>query len=248
MAQIVYYVDRRRLRSAVEPAVVQRADRQLRQRARRLGRPADGRADRAARDRLQPQRHPHPLPRRPASMATVGGRADAQPEHGHPGVVELRAAAVRAERPRRRHDGRAAAALPGHRVASTVEADQFDEWLAPVFRRRAVDDDRRRWTIIARRVRRDRDAGRPAHRGRHRPPARAGATRRRADGRAGDRPPGQVPRRGRAGHRRPPAAAAPPRRPASTRPERTTVAARTTSPRSSASSSPSARHADRAVG
>ena len=50
-------------------------------------RPAHGRAHRAARRRHQPQRHPHPLGRRPARWSPSEVVPDAQPEHGHPGVV-----------------------------------------------------------------------------------------------------------------------------------------------------------------
>ena len=92
------------------------------------------------------------------------GRADAQPEHGHPGVVELRAAAVRDERPRRRParpSSCGASAPPGalDRRGRPVRA----RGSPPVFRAARFDDDRR-----ARRSSRDvyaddRDAGRPAH-------------------------------------------------------------------------------------
>ena len=51
------------------------------------------------------------------TMAIDRRRADTEPQHGHPGVVELRAAAVRDERPRRRPDGRAAPPAPGGRTA-----------------------------------------------------------------------------------------------------------------------------------
>ena len=41
-----------------------------------------------------------------------GGRAEPQPEHGHPGREQFRAAAVRAEGPQRRRGGRSDAAVP----------------------------------------------------------------------------------------------------------------------------------------
>ena len=61
LAQIPYYVTGQ---VAVGARVhVRRADRQLRQRARRLVRAAHGHADRAVHHRLEPQRHPHPVGR-----------------------------------------------------------------------------------------------------------------------------------------------------------------------------------------
>ena len=54
--------------------------------------------------RLEPQRHPHPRGR-DGFDAGHRGRADDEPEHGHPGVVELRAIAVRAQWAGRWHDG-----------------------------------------------------------------------------------------------------------------------------------------------
>ncbi len=56
---------------------------------------------------LEQQRHPHPLGRRRVAGGRAG-RAHLQPVHGHPGVVQPRAAAVRAVRARRRPHGRAA--------------------------------------------------------------------------------------------------------------------------------------------
>ena len=138
-------------------------------------------------------------------MIDRAGRADAQPEHGHPGVVELRAAAVRDERSRRRaappsscerfRDGRPTRrrARPAARVRRRVVPG------------RAVDDDRDARRDRPR-ARRDRDADRPAHRHRHVAAARALAGR--APGRdAGDGAPGEVPRRRRAGDRHPAGAA-----------------------------------------
>ena len=89
MAQIVYYVTT--ARSLRRPDHGVRADRQLRQRLRRLGGPADGRADRGLHRRVQRERHPHPLRQRRRHVDRHR-RADAEPVDGHPGVVELRAA------------------------------------------------------------------------------------------------------------------------------------------------------------
>ena len=133
-------------------------------------------------------------------MADGRGRAHAQPEHGHPGVEQLRAAAVRALRPRRRGGGRDHAALPGRRRASrwtpTAWACCASTGPGPASTTRPPP------TVIARTARAPGPAGRPAHRGR---PGRRRAGPRRpvgADGGAGHGPPGQVPRRGRGGHRR----------------------------------------------
>ena len=52
-------------------------------------------------------------------MSTRRRRADAQPVDGHPGVVELRAAAVRDERPRRARTGEQLRAVPRRRARST---------------------------------------------------------------------------------------------------------------------------------
>ena len=101
---------RRRPRRAAPAGQLHRADRQLRRHLRRLGREADGPADRPAGDRHQPERHPAPHaddrrapPRRRAALD--------QPVDGHRGQLQLRAAAVRALRPRgsgrRAADGRA---------------------------------------------------------------------------------------------------------------------------------------------
>ena len=62
MAQVVYYVTSARALGGPDHGV--RADGQLRQRVRRLGRPPHGHADRGLRHRLQRQRHPHPLRQR----------------------------------------------------------------------------------------------------------------------------------------------------------------------------------------
>ena len=66
---------------------------------------------------------------------TIGEVApDAQPEHGHPGVEQLRAPAVRAVRPRRRRRRRADGAVPGRGRASTVDAERLgllrEQWSA----------------------------------------------------------------------------------------------------------------------
>ena len=109
MAQVVYYVVATDLLRGPHRRV--RAQRQLRQCVLGLDRQADGRADRSAGDRLERQRHPRPVRERQRHEHRTG-RAVAQSLDGHPGLVELRAAAVRDERPRRRHDRRAAPSLP----------------------------------------------------------------------------------------------------------------------------------------
>ena len=80
--------------------LVRGAHRQLRQHLLRLDRRADGPADRPAGDRLEQQRHPHPVGRRRFADRAAGG-AHLQPVDGHPGVVQPRTAALRAARPRR---------------------------------------------------------------------------------------------------------------------------------------------------
>ena len=79
---------------------VQRADRQFRQRPGRLGGAAHGPADRAADRRLQPQRYPCAVPGEQRHVDRGGG-AEPVAEHGHPGQLEFRAAAVRAAGARR---------------------------------------------------------------------------------------------------------------------------------------------------
>ncbi len=127
-------------------------------------------------DRLQRQRHPHPLRQR-RRHDHVGGRADAQPEHGHPGVVELRAAAVRDERARRRADRRAAAALPrgrapGRRGRPVRRVDRTGRSAPRAATTTAT------LAEIGDVYAATRDAGRPAHGDRHRRRSRLGATRR----------------------------------------------------------------------
>ena len=94
-----------RARRALAPGRLRRADRQFRRRLRRLRRASDGPADRAADRRDQPQRHPGAL-LRDRRLPRGRGRADHEPEHGHPGREQLRAPAVRPVR-RRRRRGRA---------------------------------------------------------------------------------------------------------------------------------------------
>ena len=100
MAQVVYYVTRPRALGGPITACVPTGNFGnvfAGWVARRMGAPIDGL-------RRSP---PTPTTSSPASSTTATcrmrrRRADAQPEHGHPGVVELRAAAVRDERRRRR--------------------------------------------------------------------------------------------------------------------------------------------------
>ena len=106
-AQIPYYVGLGpRPRRARPRGRLRRADRQFRQCAGGLGGAADGPAGGAPRHRLEPQRHPHPLPRRQRHDG-AHGRTQPLAEHGHPGQLEFRAAAVRAAGPRRARDRRA---------------------------------------------------------------------------------------------------------------------------------------------
>ena len=93
-----------------------RAEWQLRQCVLRLDRQEDRCADRSVVGRLECQRHPHPLLQRQRD-AHSPGRAVAESLDGHPGVVELRAAAVRDQRPRRGPDHRTAPTIPGQRIA-----------------------------------------------------------------------------------------------------------------------------------
>ena len=179
-----------------------------------LDRAADGRADRPASS--SPRNTNDILTRffNDNDMTHRAGRADAQPAHGHPGVVELRAAAVRDERPRRRDDGRAAAALPRDRPAdgrarparrrsstacSAPTASTTTQTLDVIAR-----DVRRDARCCSTRTRRSRvGAARAASRGDVRPTVVTLATAH----------PAKFPDAVRAGDRRPPAAAAAPRRP-----------------------------------
>ena len=102
-AQVAYYVWATASLGG-RGARVRRAHRQLRQRALRLGRARLRHAARAARDRLERQRHPA-APARERAAGDARRRAHAQPEHGHPDLVEPRAAALRALRPRSRAHG-----------------------------------------------------------------------------------------------------------------------------------------------
>ena len=106
-AQAVYYFTAAvALGAPHRRGVVLGADRQFRRRARRLRREAHGAAGRAADGRDQRQRHPRPHahqrplrdPRRDAHDLAIDG---------HPGLLELRAPAVRGPRPRRRRGARA---------------------------------------------------------------------------------------------------------------------------------------------
>ena len=133
-----------------------------------------------------------------------------QPEHGHPGVVELRASPVRDQRARRGTDRRAAATVPGQGQprARARPAGGVDRRIVPgrqLRRQRHALRDRPGPT-------RDRTAHRSAHRDGH--GGGAIARQRSSDRHAGDRPSRQVPRRRRAGDGCAPAPAGAPRRPA----------------------------------
>ena len=108
MAQIVYYVvaAERLGRRKGGRARVHCADRQLRQRVRRLRGASDGRADLAVRRGIESQRHPHlVLHRRHDDHRR--GPPDVVAEHGHPGVVQPRTPALRVARAQRRGGRRA---------------------------------------------------------------------------------------------------------------------------------------------
>ena len=82
---------------------VQRSHRQFRQCPGGLGGAADGAAGGAADRRVEPQRHPGAVPGVERHVDGAG-RAVAVAEHGHPGQLQLRAAAVRTAGPRCRGD------------------------------------------------------------------------------------------------------------------------------------------------
>ena len=132
---------------------------------------------------------------------------DLEPQHGHPGLQQLRAPAVRAVRPRRRGGRRPDRRRFGETGASRSEPNGLARGAAAV-RGRRVDDDGDRCAPSPRPARDAaslidphtavgvRGGAREAPRGRER-----------ADRRAGHRPSGQVPRCGRARHRHSAAAA-----------------------------------------
>ena len=167
----------------------------------------DGRADPRLHRRVEHQRHPDPLHQRRRHV-DPGRGAHLEPIDGHPGVVQLRAPAVRDERSRRRAHRRAARPLPG---TGTARA-----------RSRPAGGVRRR-TLPGCHVRRRRDARRDrqgprrhrvccstrtlprARRLQRCSPARPTTT----GDHARDRPPGQVPRRRRTRDRPSPGACPP---------------------------------------
>ena len=163
--------------------------------------------------RLQPQRHPRALPR-DGRDGDGAGRAVASPEHGHPGVEQFRAPAVRA---------RAAATAPrvaGHDAPTSAAAAacKLDRDAACAAARAVRAAPRRRRDD----ARHDppRLSRRPASSSIRTPPSasrrpRRGATARVAAGGARHRASGEIPRRGRARDGRAAAAAAAPRRPLS---------------------------------
>ena len=102
VAQIVYYFTAAVSLGAPAPAGdLRRPHRQFRRHLRRLRGQAHGPAHRQPRDRHQLQRHPRPHPR-DRRLRDRHGRPDHQPVDGHPGLVQLRAPAVRGAGPRRR--------------------------------------------------------------------------------------------------------------------------------------------------
>ena len=175
-------------------------DRQFRRRVRRLCRRAHGASGRPAHHRDQRQRHPGAHARE-RHLRGPRGRADHLAVDGHPGVVELRAAAVRGERPRSR--SRCAARWPRSpsRGGSPCPARALGEMRAAVHRRprlrgRDRGDDPHH-------AARDRLPDRSPHRRRHRGRREGDARSRRPDGGAVDRPSGEVSRCRRGRLRRP---------------------------------------------
>ena len=140
MAQIVYYVTTARALRRADHGV--RADGQLRQRLRRLGRPADGRADRRLHRRLQRQRHPHPLRQRRRHV-DAPGRADARARSWTSRCRRTSSAccSMMNDGDGAAH-GRAAGALPRDRPARASTADARERWITGAFR--AARSDRRR--------------------------------------------------------------------------------------------------------
>ena len=183
------------------PGVVRRSQRQLRQRPGRLVRQADGPGRRSPGRGQQPQRCADPLLRdRPAG--DPGRRAVAQPQHGHPGLVQLRAGSC-GRRPAATAEAVAALLADLRRVGSVEVPAAWREVIDADFVGARLDDD---GTIdrIAATPRRHRARRRPPHRG------RAGRSRpvrpaRHTDDQPGHRRSRQVPRRRRAG----PSASAP---------------------------------------
>ena len=146
------------------PLDVLRAHRQLRQRVRRLDRPAHGCADRPARGRLATPTTSSPGSCDSNDMSARRRGADAQPEHGHPGVVELRAAAVRDERSRRRHRPPSSCSGSGPPAGSRSRPTSAPSGSTGVPGARV--DDTETLDVIASHVRGDGHAARSAHRGR----------------------------------------------------------------------------------
>ena len=179
VAQTVYYVCGRAGAGRAGPrSRVRRADRQFRQRlagyvARQMGLPigrlivASNRNDILA--RVLPRRRHGAQARRALALAL----------DGHPGLVELRAAAVRPARPRRCGD-RAGRAPTSARAAGSRSIRLRVDRARQLFGAGSALDE---GTLaeIRRRLRDDRRDSRPAHRRRHRRGARGGAALPRAD-------------------------------------------------------------------
>ena len=129
---------------------------------------------------------------------TIGARrAEPQPQHGHPGVQQFRAAAVRADRPRRRRGARRHRA-PSARAARCRRPRRNGRARAQLFTAHRVDDEATRATI-AETWQRTGELLDPhsavARGGGAGGAARPGV----ADGGARLRPSGEIPRGGRAG-------------------------------------------------
>ena len=164
----------------------------------------DGRADRAAASSAATATTSSPAGSTPARSSTERGRADAQPEHGHPGVVATSSACCSScSAATARAIAELMARFRGRGLASTAPPAD-----CRAVRRRPASTTTRRSQVIA-----DVYAARRLPRSTRTPrsasarPAAAPARRDGADGVPGHRPPGQVPRRGRGGHRHPARAA-----------------------------------------
>ena len=144
MAQIVYYFwAALKLGAPERPVAFTVPTRQFRQRLCRLRRAADGPADRALRRRRPTATTSWRASSRPARMTIGRRRADLQPQHGHPGLEQLRAPAVRPLRPRRQGAGRGDGGLPQHRHAQGRR--QCAGRRARAVRRRPRSTTRARW-------------------------------------------------------------------------------------------------------
>ena len=188
-------------RGGRSPGRLRRAHRQLRQRLRRVRRQAHGRARRASSWWRPTATTSSPASSTTGTMEIGEVHPTLSPSMDIQVSSQPRAPAVRAARARRRRGGRADGRGSGPRARSRSTADRLgllgEQWSARPPRRR-----RDHRPIIAPSARAHRHADRPPHRGRAGRRRGLPARRRRAHGVPGHRPPGQVPRRRRGGHRR----------------------------------------------